>query len=98
MFFNGKRKRIYLFAEDAPIIRHLGWKTIKELIDSETKIMVLKSLNGLAPPYLKELFVRNSYESLHTLRNTSTDLRLPLMKTANGQKCFSFRGAKQEDL
>ena len=32
--------------------------------------------------------------SSRNLRNTETDLRLPKKKSANGQKCFSFRGAK----
>ena len=30
----------------------------------------------------------------HSLRNTNTDLRLPLKGSANGQKFFSFRGGK----
>ena len=77
-----------------PLIESLGWKTIEELISNETKICVFKALNGLAPQYLTELFSRNSQISLHILRNTSTDLKLPLFKTANGRKCFSFRGVK----
>ena len=77
-----------------PLIESLGWKTIEELISNKTKICVFKALNGLAPQYLTELFSRNSQRSLHILRNTSTDLKLPLFKTANGQKCFSFRGVK----
>ena len=67
---------------------------MEELISNETKICVFKVLNGLAPQYLTELFSRNSQRSLHILRNTSTDLKLPLFKTANGQKCFLFRGVK----
>ena len=77
-----------------PLIEDLGWKTIEELISYETQILVFKALNGLAPQYLTELFSRNSQGSLHTLRNTSTDLKLPLYKTVNGQKSFSFRGVK----
>ena len=77
-----------------PLIESLGWKTIEELISNETKVCVFKALNGLAPQYLTELFSRNSQRSLHTLRNTSADLKLPLFKTANGQKRFSFRGVK----
>ena len=50
--------------------------------------------NGYAPQYLTELCPRNLQRSLHILRNTSTDLELPLFKTANGQKYFSFRGVK----
>ena len=77
-----------------PLIEDLGWKTIEDLISYETQILVFKALNGLAPQYLTELFSRNSQGSLHTLRNTSTDLKLPLYKTVNGQKSFLFRGVK----
>ena len=56
--------------------------------------MVYKSLNGLAPHYMSKLFTRNSTGNSRSLRNTATDLRLPKKSSANGQKCFSFRGAK----
>ena len=52
------------------------------------------SLNELAPQYMQNLFKRNSDCTTCCLRNTNTDLRLPMKTTANGQKCFSFRGAK----
>ena len=77
-----------------PLIVELGWRTIEELIGNESKIMVFKSLNDLAPQYLCNLFTRNSACASHNLRNTETDLRLPKKNSANGQKCFSFRGAK----
>ena len=77
-----------------PLIQELGWKTTEELINGETKTMVFKSLHNLAPEYLCSLFTGNSQCSAHTLRNTVTDLKLPRKKSANGQKCFSYRGAK----
>ena len=77
-----------------PLIEELGWKTIEELIGDESKTMVFKSLKELAPQYLCNLFTKNSECSSRSLRNTETDLRLPKKKSANGQKCFSFRGAK----
>ena len=77
-----------------PLIVELGWKTIEELIGNESKTMVFKSLNDLAPQYLCNLFTRNSACASRNLRNTETDLRLPKKNSANGQKCFSFRGAK----
>ena len=66
------------------LIEKLGWKTINELIDIESKTMVFKSLNELAPPYLRSLFRKNSQSTSYRLRNTSTDLRLPkkVQKTA----------------
>ena len=77
-----------------PLVDQLGWKTIEQLIASESKIMVFKSLHELAPQYLCDLFTRNSKCSSYVLRNSETDLRLPMKKSSNGQKCFSYRGAK----
>ena len=70
-----------------PLVVELGWKTIEELIDNESKTMVFKSLNDLAPQHLRSLFTRNSACSFH-------NLRMPKKNSANGQKCFSFRGSK----
>ena len=56
--------------------------------------MVYKSINNKAPPYMSEMFTRNSQDATRQLRNTNTDLRLPKKRTCNGQKSFSFRGAK----
>ena len=66
------------------LIEKLGRKTINELIDIESKTMVFKTLNELAPPYLCSLFRKNSQSTSYRLRNTSTDLRLPkkVQKTA----------------
>ena len=43
---------------------------------------------------MTKLFTKYSDDRERTLRSTETDLRLPLLKTANGQKAFSYRGAK----
>ena len=81
-------------APSRPLIEGLGWKTVDELITGESKTMVFKSLNELAPQYMCDLFTRNSLCSSYSLRNTGTDLRLPMKRSNNGQKCFSYRGAK----
>ena len=81
-------------APSRPLIEKLGWKTIEDFISEETKTMVFKSLHELAPEYLRCLFTSNSQFASHNLRNTATDLKLPKKKSTNGQKCFSYRGAK----
>ena len=81
-------------APSRPLIEELGWQTVDQLISSESKTMVFESLNELAPQYLCDLFIRNSHCSSYSLRNTGTDLRLPMKRSNNGQKCFSYRGAK----
>ena len=77
-----------------PLVKRLDWKTIDELINSESNIMVFKSLHGLAPPYMRNLFTKTSQLTSRNLRNSATDLRIPKKNSTNGQKCFSFRCAK----
>ena len=81
-------------APSRPLIEKLGWKTVDQLISSESKTVVFKSLNELSPQYLYDLFARKSLYSSYSLRNTGTDLRLRMKRSTNGQKCFSHRGAK----
>ena len=68
--------------------------TIADLISFESKQLVFKSLNNQAPQYICKLFKRNSECSSRDLRNSATDLRLPMNTSLNGQKRFSYRGAK----
>ena len=78
----------------SPFIRSLGWMTIADLISFESKQLVFKSLNNQAPQYICKLFQRNSECSSRDLRNTAMDLRLPMSTSLNGQKRYSYRGAK----
>ena len=75
------------------LIQTLNWPTVADMIHVETACMVCKSINDLAPEYLSEIFTKNSACSRKNLRNTATDLQVPLMKTCNGQRVFSYRGA-----
>ena len=68
--------------------------TIADLTSFESKQLVFKSLNNQAPQYICKLFKRNSECSSRYFRNTATDLRLPMNTSLNGQKGFSYRGAK----
>ena len=76
------------------LIHNLNWPTVSDIIRSETATTMYKSLNGLVPEYLSNLFVKNSTRNVRELRNTETDLSLPLRKTKNGQNAISFRGPK----
>ena len=81
-------------ASAAPQIQNLGWSTISQLVEKETAMLTYKSLNSLTPDYLRKLFIKCSDERERVLRSSDTDVKLPLLKTINGQKAFSFRGAK----
>ena len=80
-------------AHSLPLIKGLGWLTVKELIRFETATTVFKSVNQLCPDYMAQMFQRQREQAMRTLRNTETDLRLPLFRTNNGQKSFAYRGA-----
>ena len=56
--------------------------------------MVYKSLNALAPDYLRNIFQKVFEATNRQLRNSKTDLRLPLLRTSTGQKSFAYRGAR----
>ena len=56
--------------------------------------MVYKSQNALAPDYLRNIFQKVSEAKNRQLRNSKTELRLPLLRTSTGQKSFAYRGAK----
>ena len=81
-------------APSVPLIWSFGWETIDDLINQEIKAIASKSVNNLALHYLIDLFTRNSHSSSHNLRNTDSKVQILKKKTSNGQKCFSYRGAK----
>ena len=76
-------------ASSKPLIQKLGWKTVNDMIKHESRIMVYKSINNKAPPYMSEMLTTNSQDAAQQLRNTNTDLRLPKKRTCNGQKSSS---------
>ena len=55
--------------------------------------MVYKSLNGLAPDYLKSMFTDRSATSTYSLRNCEGKLALPLPRTNFLKNSFSYSGA-----
>ena len=64
-------------------IKKLEWMKIADLISFESNQLVFKSLNNQAPQYICNLFQRNSACSSRDLRNTTTDLRLPMYTPSN---------------
>jgi len=56
----------------------LGWQKLNLQRELKTTIMVYKSLNGLAPDYLKSMFTDRSAISTYSLRNCEGKLAVPL--------------------
>ena len=46
-------------APSQPLIKELGWRTIDELITSESNTMVFKSIHRLAPQYMCDISQKN---------------------------------------
>ena len=71
----------------------LGWKNLASQRKIAKTIMVYKSLNGLAPDYLAELFIDRSNITNYTLRDTSGKLAIPQPRTDYLKNSFSYSGA-----
>ena len=66
---------------DAPsidLIQSLNWPTKRDIISNETATTVYKSLNALVPANLSSFFEKKSTLNVRELRNTETDLSIPL--------------------
>ena len=81
-------------APSKPLLHKREWNSIQELIGDETKLMAFKSIHDFGPKYMYKMFTRNSLLTERILRNTTSNLRLPLRKSTVGQKSFSYRQAK----
>ena len=73
-----------------PLIRSVFWSTVYDIVRREAATTMCKSLNGLVPEYLSNLFEKYSTRNVRQLRNTDTDLSLPLRKTNNELRAISF--------
>ena len=71
----------------------LAWKKLEAQRKIQTASMVYKSLNGLAPQYLKSLFSYRNEVSSYSLRYSEGKLPLPLPRTNCVKNHFSYRGS-----
>ncbi len=74
-----------------PALRAIRWLPVEEHLKYREALMAYKCMNGLAPPYLSELFIkRNEIHDLNT-RNKKA-LHIPQYKTVSGT--FYYRAVK----
>ena len=90
----GSRPNLKRISDKLVPIEELKWPIVHDMIKQETATIGFKSTSGLTPTYLSTLFTRSSTRDIVNLRNCETDVLAPRMKTSNGHKAFSFRGAK----
>ena len=78
-------------APSEPLIQELGCITIERLIELETIKVAYKAVHNHIPSHMKEAFLKLSDTQSKELRNSSTDLYIPRLKTSKGQKSFGVR-------
>ena len=80
-------------ADAEPLLERLGWKKLADRRKSHMATMVYKSLNDLAPEYLKAKFVNRSCITDYILRDTTNKLAVPKPRTNYLKKSFQYSGA-----
>ena len=73
-----------------PILKQLNWLSVKQHMYYRDSIMAFICMNGLAPGYLSDQFIKRSSISTRKTRNSQL-LNIPLFKTATGQRTFYYR-------
>ena len=72
------------------LFERLGWKKLASQRRITKAIMVYKSLNGVVPGYLSNMFVDRNSIINYALRDTSNKLALPLPRTNYLKNSFSY--------
>ena len=76
------------------LLEELNWKSLEERRKYLKSIFVYKILNGHSAPNLQDAFcLHNNRDNIYNLRNSETDLALPMPKREFGKRCFSYNGA-----
>ena len=71
----------------------LNWRKLESQRQIQKACMVYKSLNGLAPDYLRSRFVERSTITGYSLRNTEDKHTVPLPRTNFLKNSFRYSGA-----
>ena len=76
------------------MLKALGFMDVRSRISYVTGCMMYKVLNGLAPPYLGDLFKYiNSIHSLCTRQSKAGDLYIPKCNTNYGKSTLQYKGS-----
>ena len=74
----------------------LQWLPFSKRIQYHVCVMMFKTLNGIAPDYMSDMFTQTSETHNRNLRSVSNgDLRVPFARTKYFQNSFAVHGAKQ---
>ena len=75
------------------VLASINWKKLETQRKIQKAVMVHKSLYGLAPDYLRSMFVNRSIVANYSLRDTEGKLAIPKPRTDYLRNSFSCSGA-----
>ena len=84
----------YLSVRTSQLFQELQWVPLAQSRMQQKAIMMFKIVNGLAPPYLKEIFTDHLGSQVYNLRCSSDNLKLPKVRTDLYKNSFAYTGAK----
>ena len=76
------------------VFKKLNWKTLRVSRLYSKAVMMFKIVNGLAPPYLIDLFDKDVASDHYALRNSFKNLKLPKIRGEHLKRSFAYSGAK----
>ena len=77
------------------IVKELGWMNVSQRRDYFTAVLVYKSLHGIAPDHLSDLFTYVRDINRYSTRSTSTnELFVPRVKKSIFMRSLQYNGAK----
>ena len=79
-------------ADAGYLLQQLGWKDLIAQCQIQVALMVFKALNDRAPDYLSSMVSDRSTPG-YVLRDSTNKLTVPLLRTNNPKRSFSYKGA-----
>ena len=86
-------QRFVIINSITPLLKELRWLPVNATLRFRDEVLAYKCLNGYAPEYLTERFIKRSQIHERVTRNNDT-LNVPFYRTATGQRSFLFRAVK----
>jgi hypothetical protein len=77
------------------LVKRLGWQNVRERRDYFTALIVYKSLNGMAPVYLTDMFTySNAINTVNTRSSTEGELYIQKANKHIFEQSLGYSGSK----
>ena len=75
------------------LLERLNWRKLESQRKLHSAVTMYKSLNGLAPDYMRSMFTKREEVGSYSLRDTEGKLAIPKPRTNYLKDSFSYKGA-----